>query len=477
MKNQKTIVKNLIMVLLSNTLILLSSIVVGLIIPKILGVTNYGYYKIFTLYAGYTSLLHFGFLDGILLKHGDEYFNELNKKLFRLNSHFFFVMQICISFIFILISILIKNRSISFILISLGIYTLFSNLTTYFQFISQATMRFNELSFRKVIQATLTVMVVLALLFIKHIIPNADINYKIYIILSNLILFILFIWYSNTYHVLIFGKRKAFLPNIKVIFDYFKKGFFMTISYQVSVLIFNVDNQYISLFFSTRTYGLYAFAYSLIQMVLTVLNAVSTVLFPYIKRLSRKNAVALHSRIVTSLLIFVFASLIIYYPMNIFISFYLPNYFDSMKFVQILFPGVGVTSCLTLITSNYFMVFGKSRIYTEIGVEILLLSTLLNGGAYYLFKTPFAIAAMSLVVLLIWYFITERYLGKNYSVKWVRNYFYLLLMLISFLLSVQIKSIFVSLFVYVLIYLCLTFAFFKKEIQKSVCGIIKNLDK
>ncbi len=119
-------------------------------------------------------------------------------------------MQICISFIFILISILIKNRSISFILISLGIYTLFSNLTTYFQFISQATMRFNELSFRKVIQATLTVMVVLALLFIKHIIPNADINYKIYIILSNLILFILFIWYSNTYHVLIFGKRKAF---------------------------------------------------------------------------------------------------------------------------------------------------------------------------------------------------------------------------------------------------------------------------
>ncbi len=175
---------------------------------------------------------------------------------------------------------------------------------------------------------------------------------------------------------------------------------------------------------------------------------------------------ALHSRIVTSLLIFVFASLIIYYPMNIFISFYLPNYFDSMKFVQILFPGVGVTSCLTLITSNYFMVFGKSRIYTEIGVEILLLSTLLNGGAYYLFKTPFAIAAMSLVVLLIWYFITERYLGKNYSVKWVRNYFYLLLMLISFLLSVQIKSIFVSLFVYVLIYLCLTFAFFKKKNSK-----------
>ncbi|CAM3223398.1 hypothetical protein [Lentilactobacillus buchneri] len=81
MKNQKTIVKNLIMVLLSNTLILLSSIVVGLIIPKILGVTNYGYYKIFTLYAGYTSLLHFGFLDGILLKHGDKDFNELGSVL------------------------------------------------------------------------------------------------------------------------------------------------------------------------------------------------------------------------------------------------------------------------------------------------------------------------------------------------------------------------------------------------------------
>ena len=60
-------IQNFIVVLISNGLTILSGILVGFIIPKIMGVTDYGYYKTFTLYSSYIGLFHFGFIDGIYL--------------------------------------------------------------------------------------------------------------------------------------------------------------------------------------------------------------------------------------------------------------------------------------------------------------------------------------------------------------------------------------------------------------------------
>ena len=55
------------MVGFSNIVVLIGGIVTGFLVPLVLGVNEYGYFKIYTLYLTYTSLLHFGFVDGLLL--------------------------------------------------------------------------------------------------------------------------------------------------------------------------------------------------------------------------------------------------------------------------------------------------------------------------------------------------------------------------------------------------------------------------
>ena len=60
-------IKDSISIISSNIFLLLSGVLNGIILPKIMGVTQYGYYKVFSLYAGYIALLHFGFVDGMLL--------------------------------------------------------------------------------------------------------------------------------------------------------------------------------------------------------------------------------------------------------------------------------------------------------------------------------------------------------------------------------------------------------------------------
>ena len=68
MKDKKKFIKNIISVMIANIISLLGSITSGFLLPKIFNIEEYGYYKIFTLYMSYAGLLHFGFLDGMLLK-------------------------------------------------------------------------------------------------------------------------------------------------------------------------------------------------------------------------------------------------------------------------------------------------------------------------------------------------------------------------------------------------------------------------
>lgn len=70
--NSKVInfIKNFSYTLTSNLLSLLVSTLVILIIPKLLGVQEYGYWQLYIFYSSYVGFLHFGWNDGIYLRYG-----------------------------------------------------------------------------------------------------------------------------------------------------------------------------------------------------------------------------------------------------------------------------------------------------------------------------------------------------------------------------------------------------------------------
>lgn len=72
--------KNIFMIMASNGILLISQILVGLVLPKLLNIDGFGNYRIFMLYGTYASLLHFGFVDGILVKFGGQNFQSLDSR-------------------------------------------------------------------------------------------------------------------------------------------------------------------------------------------------------------------------------------------------------------------------------------------------------------------------------------------------------------------------------------------------------------
>lgn len=67
----------------SNMLTVVAGVFVGFIVPKILSVNDYGYYKLFSLYCTYIGLFSIGIVDGIVLKFGNYNLDMLDKQYVR----------------------------------------------------------------------------------------------------------------------------------------------------------------------------------------------------------------------------------------------------------------------------------------------------------------------------------------------------------------------------------------------------------
>jgi len=76
------ILKNFSYSLASNLISLIISALIVLVIPRIIGVEDYGYWQLYLFYSSYITFLTLGWNDGIYLRYGGEKYDNLDKKLF-----------------------------------------------------------------------------------------------------------------------------------------------------------------------------------------------------------------------------------------------------------------------------------------------------------------------------------------------------------------------------------------------------------
>ena len=80
MSTKKNALLNIIRIVFSNLLTLFVGLLSSFLIPKILHIDSYGYYKTFYLYITYCGLLHFGITNGVYLYFAGKSIDDLDKK-------------------------------------------------------------------------------------------------------------------------------------------------------------------------------------------------------------------------------------------------------------------------------------------------------------------------------------------------------------------------------------------------------------
>lgn len=468
MKNNK-VIKDIFIVALSNIIIALAGVVNGFIIPKVMSVTDYGFYKIFSLYATYITLLHFGFIDGILIMYAGKTKEELDKKAFKTYSRFLFMLELSASVIVIFIAVFLKGIY-KFIFIMLAANILFTNVALYFQYISQVTERFKELTVRNILKSILNILLAI-ILFVLFKIRNYYVSSKSYIFYIVGINFILALWYMLTYRDLWIGKANKFNDEKTNIKHIFFEGLPYTIASFLASLILTIDRQFVSIAFDTETYAVYAFAYNMLALITTATSAISTVLYPYLKRQENSKNLIYTLRSIISLVVAIM--ICSFFILSYIINWFLPKYVNSLDIFYIILPGLIFSSVNTIVLVNYFKIDHKQNIYMIISGIIVLLSLLANFIAYFLFKTTSSISWASTIIMVIWYVVLNIYFKIKYKISFMRNFIYCGLVTLGFYIIAAYINNILGFTIYIT-YIVLISILFNIELIKKFFRRLKN---
>lgn len=459
----KRFFRNLLSIVIGNGVLLISQILVGLVLPIVLSIDGFGNYRIFMLYGTYASLLHFGFVDGILVKFGGKSYSDFRKEDVISLFIFFMIMEMIISIIIIVISLSFFDGKYRLIFISVGIYTFFLNMVTAFQYYSQAIMKFKLVASMSSIQAilnTINIAIPSLIIFGFHWIKSLNYNTYIYMYICTYLILLCVYVYSYFHNCSNLKISLSF--NKSQIYEIFKIGFPITIASQIGNITLNLDNQFVSLFFPTQEFAKYAFSYNLISLTIAIVLAISTVLFPYLNRESKDSLIKNYSKSMAFMLIFIYSTLYSYYPIEFIVKFILPQYIGSLSFFRILLPGVAITTSISTIIFNHYKVTGDMKIYLTNGIYSLLISLVIYFLCYSIFHSSISLAFASIVALFIWFILEDYSFRAKYNVIRYKDYFYMFFCTITFQLSVKVMSTIVSILFYTLIYIILSYLFEKE---------------
>ncbi|MBX8456089.1 oligosaccharide flippase family protein [Apilactobacillus kunkeei] len=457
--------------MISNLISLMISVLSSFITPVILGHDGYGYYKIFSLYTTYVPLLHIGFIDGILIRNAGKKLENISFKKFRAYTLFLLIFELFLSIVMSIFACLINIPQINReIIIAIAIYSFLLNALTYFQFFSKCIMRFSELASIARLQSFINLFfLLLALYLYKFTAFNVNVTY--YMFYMNFAVFILLCYYLVRYKKIILGERKTIASQFKNIRVFFRVGFAIMISYQITMVMVNADNQFISMFFKVSEYGKYAFAYSLAALLLTVFNAVSSVMLPYMKKAGKSAVVSNHDSnmaVMNAIVFFVIAS---YYPIAWIVNNFIASYSESVQYLSIVFPGVGITCIVQSYIFNDYIMAKKIKDFCYISLANLVFDFAVYYVGFRLSHSTLKIALLSIPLLMIWYLTLEWFMNAESGVKFIKNFYYLMIMAFAFIVISHISNIWISLIAYVITYVAVTLAFYFKTFKTIILNL------
>lgn len=100
-----------------------------------------------------------------------------------------------------------------------------------------------------------------------------------------------------------------------------------------------------------------------------------------------------------------------------------------------------------------------------ISIVILVVGFMANFLAYILVKEPYSISIASVIVLLLWYFITTIYFVVKYKVKWIKNFIFVIVSILSFYLITIIDNVYLGFLLQVIISFIIVYIFNFKNVN------------
>lgn len=434
-------------VLLANIIYVVFSVGTNFLLPKYLPVEAYAGIKTFQLYSSYVGLLHFGYIDGMYLKYGGVELGTRVDRGFATNISTMRIFQIAVTAAITLAALFGKDP----IIILFAISILPQNLVEYFKLLYQATGEFSLYGRVMNFSSIGTFAVNMILLFLLR--CHTDVWYIVlYVALYYLIWFILEIHFHKR-HVI----ERSTLFSWQELVVNIRDGFLLTLGNLASIMQTGMDRWFVKFLMTVTDFAQYSFAVSVENFLDMAITPVTTTLYNYFCREKDEE----RHRELTKY-IFVFATVLpaAAFPVKFILEIFLQNYTGSIRVIFWLFAAQMFCIIIRSIFINLYKVQRRQKTYFFKLVAVLAVGFNFNVICYQLLHTKESFALGTLLSGMVWYFISIpdfRYLKIS-----VRENIYLLLSMLSFLVTGFYAEPLAGFFIYLLSVCVLLMIFLRK---------------
>ncbi len=422
-------VKNFFYSIFANGISTLITVITTLILPKMISVGEYGLFQYYIMLVGYIGVLHLGWADGLYLRLcGTEYdlldFAKTHKQL-----NLFVMLQIVWAILILAVSLLLIDKQKAYIAYALALTIVVLNFKTILSYILQATYRIMDSSRASILGNVMY-------FFISGILLIFGVKRYQWYIAAYIIGIIITLLMDLRYCKDIFKCRLNIKSSIKTeIVNDINAGSKIMIAAFVGMLIISNVRWNIERVWDIKTFAKISLTLSASNLFMTFINAIATVLLPILRRMEKEKTFLIYEKLNDILLLVLAGSMLLYFPVKIYLSMWLPAYAESLNYMAILFPICIYESKTTMLLVTYLKLIREEKGILEVNVIVAIVSFLLSVISVSVLKNIFLAVCSIVILLALRCILLEIYLSKYINITLWKNVLTEILVSVFFIYS------------------------------------------
>jgi O-antigen/teichoic acid export membrane protein len=368
------------------------------LVPRLISVEDYGYWRLFALYAAYIGFLHCGFADGASLRWAGRPLQEFHHELlpaikYLLWQHGAVLLPACA------LAVVLLRGPIRFVVIGLAIYAPLYNIAATMQFGLQGARDFRPVAISTIAAPALFCV---SLLGARSIQP-LDFRRVITLFVAAWCVPLAYLIFRTRPWIPAGGAVTARGLGGSCVLS----GWPIVLANTAIVVISYADRLAVSWAAPIRDFAQYSLAASAMAVPLTAIGACSKVFFSHLAGIGSEGRKRIYRMSSWLLLIAWIVLLPYYFALDVFIRRFLPKYAPSMHYARILLLAIPFVAVIQILQISYAYLNRRQREFLVRTIAVLGVSLAVTSFAAFHARTYEVVAEIQAAILGAWWLFNE----------------------------------------------------------------------
>lgn len=386
----------------------------SLVLPAAMTVEGFAYWQVYVLYSGFVGVCAFGYTDGVYLLYGGCEYKDLPFERLRGANRVYCVFLAALSVALGCLSVLGGDglRSFAFFFVAVDVFVLcLSGLLTY---VLQVTNQFRRYSLCTVVDKVIFLAAVVCLA------ATGFTDFRVFVVVdaaTKVVALGFFVWFCRG---VLFGRATALAASAHEALGYARTGISLMFANLSSMLISNLGRFIIDWLGDLASYAYYSFGNSVTNLVLTFVTAVSSVLYPKLKRVSDSELDSYYRRIDKAMLPIAAAGLLLYFPAFWFAGTFYAKYAPMLAYLNVMFVSAVFQAKMSILVNTFYKTLRMERRMLIANAQCVAAFAVMAGVSFWLTRDVWWIAASTAATAALRCVLSEREIRQRLGIRDLR---------------------------------------------------------